>query len=86
MQTASFRLPPKLLRSLRERAQRLGVTRSTVVRDALAMWLSANGDSPPSTGVLLDLLVTWRGSGRGNLATEGERILRERFRARRRSR
>jgi Arc/MetJ-type ribon-helix-helix transcriptional regulator len=86
METTSFRLPSELVRALQGAARKRGVSRSELVRDALAAWLGTAAAGPVTTGALVDALVTWKGSGRGELATDGERILRERFRARRRSR
>ena len=85
METASFRLPPSILRALERAAGRKGVAKSALVRAALQRYL-AQQESSGSTGALVDALVTYPGSGKGHLAARGEEILRERFRARRRSR
>lgn len=82
--SSSFRLPPSLLGDLDKVADARGVPRSFVVREALSAYVERA--QPATTGQIIDALVTWKGSGKGNLAEHGEQILRERFRGRRRSR
>jgi Arc/MetJ-type ribon-helix-helix transcriptional regulator len=85
METASFRLPPAILRALERTAQRKKLAKSAVVRAALQKYLERE-ESLGSTGALVDALVTYRGSGKGDLAARGEELLRARFRGRRRTR
>lgn len=84
MAASSFRLPAALLEQIEKAAGERGVTRSEVVREALVEYAARR--QPATTGQLVDSLLPARGSGKGNLAADGERILRKRFSARRRSR
>jgi metal-responsive CopG/Arc/MetJ family transcriptional regulator len=85
MRTVSYRLPSDVVQALGRAASRRGVARSAIVREALQKYLSLEQWSE-ETGALIDALVTYPGSGNGRLASDGEAILRARFRARRRSR
>jgi Arc/MetJ-type ribon-helix-helix transcriptional regulator len=85
METASFRLPPAVVRALERVAARKRVPKSALVREALQRYLALEKSSR-STGALVDALLTYAGSHAGDLAARGEEILRKRFRARRRSR
>jgi Arc/MetJ-type ribon-helix-helix transcriptional regulator len=85
METASFRLPPAILRALERAAELEGVAKSAVVRAALQRYLEQQ-EASRTTGALVDALVTYRGSGKGDLAARSEEILRARFRGRRRTR
>ena len=82
METTSIRLPPSLIQSIERAATRRGVNRSTLVREAVEDYLHRAGGG--GLVALIDRLVTYPGSGVGDLSTRGEQILRERFRGRRR--
>jgi metal-responsive CopG/Arc/MetJ family transcriptional regulator len=87
MDTASFRLPEELVRAVAAAAARRRVDRSTIVREALSSYLERISRSAKmSTAELIDTLVTYPGSGCGDLATRSEQHLRARFHARRRPR
>lgn len=86
MKTASFRLPADLVRSIEVVSKKRGVSRSLVVRDAISAYLARADKAPMTTSEYVEQLVTWPGSGKGDLASDAERLLRERFRAKRRSR
>src|SRR5207249_6465894 len=81
VETASIRLPPALIQAIERAAAGRGVSRATLVREALEEYLRRTGST--GLGVLVDRLVTYPGSGVGHLATRGEEILRERFSGRR---
>jgi len=80
--TTSIRLPPGLIQAIERAAARRGVSRSTLVREALEEHLRGAGSA--GLAGLVDRLVTYPGSGVGDLSTRGEEILRERFHGRRR--
>jgi len=82
VETTSIRLPPALIQAIERAAVGRGVSRSTLVREALEEYLRRTGST--GLGALVDRLVTYPGSGVGHLATRGEEILRERFSGRRR--
>jgi metal-responsive CopG/Arc/MetJ family transcriptional regulator len=85
MHTASFRLPPELIGALARTASRRGEPRSEVVRAALEEYLArAREEGNTSLGALVDALVTYPGSGVGDLAARSEAHLRSKFHARRR--
>jgi hypothetical protein len=87
MNTASFRLPPGLLEALERSAKRAGRPKSDLVRAALERYLGGfDRKGRSTTGELVDSLVTYEGSGVGDLASRGEAHLRARFHARRRRR
>jgi metal-responsive CopG/Arc/MetJ family transcriptional regulator len=85
--TASFRLPEDLLGALERQATRARRPKSELVRVALEQYLK-RADRQRETGLRqrVDELVTYEGSGSGDLAIRGEAILRARFRGRRRPR
>jgi hypothetical protein len=83
--TASFRLPSGLLEALERSARRARRPKSDVVRTALEEYLErVDTEQGMTMGHLIDELVTYEGSGVGDLATRGEAHLRARFHARRR--
>jgi Arc/MetJ-type ribon-helix-helix transcriptional regulator len=85
METTSIRLPHELIVTLERARTRRGVTRSDLVREAIEAYLRQIQEAPTSgLGALVDSLVTYPGSGVGDLATRGEHYLREKFGARRR--
>ena len=84
MDTVSFRLPSDVIDSLALAASRRGVARSVVVREALVAFLDPVAEED-TTGALIDALVTYPGSGVGDLAARSEEHLRARFHGRRRS-
>ncbi len=85
MALTSIRLPDHLVRELDEVAARRKATRSDVVREAVEQYCAASraGDEADPV-VLVERLVTYRGSGRGDLARRSEQYLREMFDERRR--
>jgi Arc/MetJ-type ribon-helix-helix transcriptional regulator len=85
METSSFRLPPELVDEIAVVAKRRGVTRSEIVRDAVARYLAEAGSAPHLTRLeALDaLLGEHPGSGRTDTATNAEARLRALFSARR---
>jgi Arc/MetJ-type ribon-helix-helix transcriptional regulator len=82
VETTSIRLPPGLIHAIERAAARRGVSRSTLVREAIEEYL--RGAESAGLVALVDRLVTYPASGLGDLSTRGEEILRERFRGRRR--
>jgi hypothetical protein len=83
--TASFRLPPELLGALERSATRARRPKSDLVRAALEEYLARVGAEGGLTlGRLIDDLVTYEGSGIGDLGAHGEAHLRARFHGRRR--
>ena len=87
MALASIRLPDHLVREVDEVAARRRVTRSEVVREAVAEYCAtARSTRTRDPVALVEQLVTYPGSGRGDLARRSEEYLRELFRARRRRR
>lgn len=87
MSLTSLRLPEHLARQLDDIAARRRLTRSAVVREALEQYCagaSAGADLDPVA--LVERLVDYPGSGRGDLGRRGEDYLRERFDAQRRRR
>jgi hypothetical protein len=84
VETTSIRLPAFLVEAVERAASRSGVTKSTVVRRALEQYLEQT-DTAPRQGLLaaVDRLVTYPGSGVGDLSVRGEDYLREMFRGRR---
>ena len=84
MALTSIRLPDHLVRELDEVAARRKATRSELVRDAVEQYCSTARLAKESDPVaLVEQLVTYRGSGRGDLARRSEQYLREMFGARR---
>ncbi len=87
MPLTSIRLPDHLMREVDEVATRRRRTRSEVVREAVAEYCaSARADRKIDPGALVERLVTYPGSGCGDLAERSEFYLRALFRARRRRR
>lgn len=87
MSLTSIRLPDHLVRELDEVAGRRHTTRSDLVREAVEQYCAAlrsGGELDPVA--LVDSLVTYEGSGRGDLGRRSEHYLREIFRERRRRR
>ena len=87
MSSTSVRLPDHLVRELDEVAERRRTTRSDLIREAVEQYCVAtrSGDEVDPV-VLVDRLVTYDGSGRGDLARRSEHYLREIFGERRRRR
>lgn len=87
MSLTSIRLPDHLVRELDEVAGRRRTTRSDLVREAVEQYCAAarSGDELDPVA-LVDRLVTYKGSGRGDLAGRSEHYLREMFRERQRRR
>ena len=87
MSTTSIRLPDHLVRELDEVAGRRRATRSDLIREAVEQYCATTRSEEEVDPVaLVDRLVTYDGSGRGDLARRSERYLREIFGERRRSR
>ena len=86
MEPTTLRLPDELARAADRIAERRGLTRSEVIREALAEYCREAG-KPTRRGrvELLAALVRYPGSGVGDLAVRAEDLLRKRFRERRRS-
>ena len=80
-------MPDHLLRELDEVAGRRRATRSDLIREAVEQYCAAtrSGDEVDPVA-LVDRLVTYEGSGRGDLARRSEHYLREIFREHRRHR
>jgi hypothetical protein len=82
MSLTTIRLPDELIRELDETAGRRKTTRSELIREAVAVYCAAvrsGNDSDPVA--LLDRLVRYEGSRRGDLGRRSEEHLRKRFRA-----
>ena len=87
MSLTSIRLPDHVAREVAEIAARRHITRSEVVREAVAHYCAAARATEEVDPVaLVEQLVTYPGSGRGDLARHSEDYLREIFRERRRRR
>jgi len=87
MPLTSIRLPDHLVRELDEVAGRRHTTRSELVREAVEQYCAATRAGTEMDPVaLVNRLVTYRGSGRGDLARRSEHYLREIFGERRRRR
>jgi Arc/MetJ-type ribon-helix-helix transcriptional regulator len=85
MALTSIRLPDHLVHDVDEVAARRRSTRSEVVREAVAEYCAAaRGGRELDPVALVERLVTYPGSGRGDLAERSEFYLRALFRARRR--
>jgi Arc/MetJ-type ribon-helix-helix transcriptional regulator len=87
MSLTSLRLPEHLTRWLDDIATRRRISRSAVVREALEQYCAsgqASADLDPVA--LVEQLVDYTGSGRGDLGRHGEQYLRELFGERRRRR
>ena len=86
MSLTSIRLPDHLLRELDEVAGRRRTTRSELVREAVEQYCATVRSDERDPVALVDRLVTYTGSGRGDLARRSEHYLREIFGERRRRR
>jgi metal-responsive CopG/Arc/MetJ family transcriptional regulator len=87
MPLTSIRLPDHLARDLDEIASRRRTTRSELVREAVEEYCAGQRTREDADPVaLVERLVTYRGSGKGDLAARSEEYLREIFRDRRRRR
>jgi metal-responsive CopG/Arc/MetJ family transcriptional regulator len=87
MLLTSIRLPEALARELDAIATRRRTPRSEVIREAIEQYCAtARGASAGDRIALVRQLVTYRGSGRGDLAARSEEYLRERFHGVRRRR
>jgi metal-responsive CopG/Arc/MetJ family transcriptional regulator len=87
MSLTSLRLPDHLVRELDEVAARRRATRSELLREAVEQYCAATRSGEELDPVaLVERLVTYQGSGRGDLARRSEQYLREMFRERRRRR
>jgi metal-responsive CopG/Arc/MetJ family transcriptional regulator len=85
MALTAVRLPESLARSVDEIARQRQVSRSDVVREALEKYCeSVKKGSNRSRVDLLRTLVSYPGSGVGDLASRSEEHLRNRFNAKRR--
>ncbi len=83
----SIRLPEHLTQELDHMAAERRVTRSDLIREAVEQYCTASQRRGVLDRVtLLHRLLTYRGSGRGDLARRSEERLRELFDARRRHR
>ena len=85
MDLTTVRLPERLARSVDEIAKQRQVSRSDVVREALEQYCERASNAENLSRVeLLQSLVSYDGSGVGDLASRSEEHLRKRFNARRR--
>lgn len=85
MDLTTVRLPENLARSVDEIAKKRQVSRSDVVREALEQYCERASNAENLSRVeLLRSLVSYDGSGVGDLASRSEEHLRKRFHARRR--
>jgi metal-responsive CopG/Arc/MetJ family transcriptional regulator len=83
--STSLRLPDELARELDEIAAKRRTTRSDAIREAVEQYCAAARKGRTADRIeLLHRLVTYEGSGRGDVAENSERYLRELFGARRR--
>ena len=85
MEPTTIRLSAELAEAADRIAERQRVTRSDVIRKALEEYCSKRGKGKPQgrLALLMDL-VSYSGSGVGDLASRSEEHLRKRFRGRRR--
>jgi metal-responsive CopG/Arc/MetJ family transcriptional regulator len=87
MPLTSIRLPDHLVRDLDEVAARRKTSRSDVVREAVEQYCASSRTRDELDPVaIVERLVTYPGSGRGDLARRSEAYLRELFGERRRRR
>ena len=85
MELASIRIPESLAQAVDDIARQRHVTRSDVIRDALEQYCGQARKRRRLVRVeQLKELVTYPGSGIGDLASNSEEYLRRRFRARQR--
>jgi metal-responsive CopG/Arc/MetJ family transcriptional regulator len=83
--TTSVRLPAELTEGLDHLARDRGTTRSELIRLAIEAFVeAARAGGPADRVALLRAIVTYPGSGRGDLATRSAHHLRKTFDARRR--
>jgi metal-responsive CopG/Arc/MetJ family transcriptional regulator len=86
MELTTIRLPEELARAVDQIAEQRQVTRSEIVRDALEQYCRKTERRSPKRLELLSALVTYPGSGVGDLARRSQAYLRKRFREKRRTR
>lgn len=87
MPLTSIRLPDHLTRDLDEIAARRRTTRSELVREAVEEYCAGHrGRDDADPVALVERLVTYEGSGKGDLAERSEEHLREMLGERRRRR
>jgi hypothetical protein len=80
MPITTYRLPVEVTDRLDRIAAERGVSRTLVVREALAEYVSSRPERARSIVELADSLVTYRGSeGHGDLAERSEEHLRARL-------
>lgn len=80
MDTVSYRLPEELIGDVDRIAERRGVTRSDIVREALAEYVGRAREAPRSRLEILDeILADEPGTGVSDLAERAEEYLRESF-------
>lgn len=83
MSLTTIRLPDHLIRELDEAAERRKTTRSELIREAVTAYcVGARSDDDSDPVALVERLVRYDGSRRGDLGRRSEEHLRERFRAR----
>jgi metal-responsive CopG/Arc/MetJ family transcriptional regulator len=86
MSLTTVRLPDHMVHELDEVAERRHTTRSEIIREAVEQYCATARSGQEIDPVLLvRRLVTYDGSGRGDLARRGEEYLREMFCERRRT-
>jgi hypothetical protein len=77
MSMTSMRLPESLVGELDRIAESRDVTRSELIREALEHYVDdARQSTPGGRGELVDQVVTYPGSGHGDLAGQAEKLLR----------
>lgn len=87
MAMTSIRLPDDLTQALDEIATRRRSTRSMLIREAVASYCEAvRREEEDDPFLLIEDEPSYGGSGRGDLAENGEAILRERLGGKRRTR
>ncbi len=80
--TTSVRLPAELTERLEEIARERGTTRSELIREAAEAYVdAARAGGTKDRVALLRAIVTYRGSGRGDLARNSRRYLQTRCRS-----
>jgi metal-responsive CopG/Arc/MetJ family transcriptional regulator len=85
MEPTTLRLPEELARAADRIAERRGVTRSEVIREALEEYCREREEhAKRGRAARVEELVRYAGSGVGDLGSRGEAYLRKRFRERRR--
>ena len=87
MPTTSLRLAQRTADAIERIAHARNMTRSQVIREAIDTYIEAERRcATPDRLGLLEKLVTYKGSGRGDLARNSETYLRKLFDAQRRRR